>query len=382
MNYRALGNTGLMVSEIGLGAEWLEKQDQEAVTAIVRACEEKGINIMDCWMSEPNVRTHIGNAIAGHREKWIIQGHLGSTWQDGQYKHSRDVEECRIAFEDFLTRFQTDYVDLGIIHYSDTEKDFNEVIHTPFMDFVRDLKAQGKIRHIGISTHNPDIALKYAEQGLIDMMMYSSNPAFDMMPPTEDMDIYFGEDYSSALDRITQERVKLYQVCEEKGIGITVMKCFAGGRLLDADASPFKTALTTTQCIHYALTRPAVSTVLIGFSNPEQLSAADLYENATPDEKDFVSVLANAPLHQFTTAQCTYCGHCKPCPMNIDIAEVNKFLDLALMQKETPESVRSHYERLDVHASDCIACGGCEERCPFGVKVTERMEKAVEVFGL
>ena len=98
MRYRKLGNTGLEVSEIGLGAEWLERHNQEEVTAVIRRCEEQGINILDCWMSNPQVRTRIGNAIKGHRERWIIQGHFGSTWQQGQYVRTRELPLVREAF--------------------------------------------------------------------------------------------------------------------------------------------------------------------------------------------------------------------------------------------------------------------------------------------
>lgn len=84
MKYRTLGKTGLSVSEIGLGAEWLERHNAQEVKEIIDRCEEAGINILDCWMSEPNVRSNIGKAIAGKRDRWIIQGHIGSTWQDGQ----------------------------------------------------------------------------------------------------------------------------------------------------------------------------------------------------------------------------------------------------------------------------------------------------------
>ncbi len=77
MRYRALGKTGLKVSEIGLGAEWLERHSAREVSEVILHCEEAGINILDCWMSEPNVRSNIGAAIKGRRERWIIQGHLG-----------------------------------------------------------------------------------------------------------------------------------------------------------------------------------------------------------------------------------------------------------------------------------------------------------------
>ena len=67
MNYRKLGKTGLLVSEIGLGAEWLERHTLEEVKQIINHCGEKGINILDCWMSEPNVRSNIGKALEGKR---------------------------------------------------------------------------------------------------------------------------------------------------------------------------------------------------------------------------------------------------------------------------------------------------------------------------
>ena len=102
MRYRALGNTGLMVSEIGLGAEWLERHSAEEVKAVIDCCEEQGINILDCWMPEPKVRSNIGAAIAGKRERWIIQGHFGSTWQNGQYVRTRDMDKVVPAFEDLL----------------------------------------------------------------------------------------------------------------------------------------------------------------------------------------------------------------------------------------------------------------------------------------
>ena len=121
MKYRTLGKTGLSVSEIGLGAEWLERHNAQEVKEIIDRCEEAGINILDCWMSEPNVRSNIGKAIAGKRDRWIIQGHIGSTWQDGQYVRTRQMDKAKEAFEDLLARLGTDYIDLGMIHFVDED---------------------------------------------------------------------------------------------------------------------------------------------------------------------------------------------------------------------------------------------------------------------
>ena len=74
-----------------------------------------------------------------------------------------------------------------------------------------------------------------------------------------------------------------------------------------------------------------------------------------------------------------YCGHCAPCPKGIDVASVTKFLNLA--KDEIPETVREHYAALKAHGGDCVKCGACEKRCPFGVSIRENMQRAKDVFG-
>ena len=347
---------------------------------MIDCCEEHGINILDCWMSEPNVRSNIGAALEGRREKWIIQGHLGSTWQDGQYVRTRDLLQVKAAFEDLLKRLRTDYIDLGMIHFVDEPEEFHRIMDGEFIGYVRELKEKGIIRHIGMSTHNPDVAKLAALSGEIEMLLFSVNPAFDLLPATNDLNKYFEDTYEESLGGIAPERAELYRICEQRGVGITVMKGYAGGRLFSAQASPFGVALTPIQCLHYALTRPAVASVMVGYDTPEHVAAAVAYETATEEEKDYASVLAGAPHHAYS-GQCTYCGHCAPCPAGIDIAMVNKLYDLAVMQEEVPGTVRVHYASLSANADDCIGCQDCESRCPFGVAVAERMEKANVLLG-
>lgn len=378
MQYRKLGNTGLEVSEIGFGGEWMDKSLEET-RAVVDACEAAGINILDCWMADPARRSNLGDALEGRRDKWIIQGHIGSTWQDGQYVRTRDLDQVKPAFEDLLERFHTDYMDIGMIHFVDKTDEYRQILDGPFMEYVRALLAAGTIRHIGLSTHNPDVAKLAAAEPAIEVVMFSLNPAFDMLPASDDINDLFG-DYSAATGGINADRAELYALCEQTGTGLTVMKPYAGGRLLAADTSPFGVALTAAQCIHYALTRPAVASVMAGFSSPEHVADAVSYEEATPDERDYASVLAGAPSHAYF-GQCTYCGHCAPCAVGIDIATVNKYYDLAVMQDAVPDSLREHYRALDATAADCTACRACEERCPFGVKIADKMERAAALFG-
>ena len=379
MRYRTLGKTGLKVSGIGFGGEWLERHEEEESALLLRYAHEKGVNIVDCWMPDPKSRDIIGKAMEGCREEWFVQGHLGSTWQNGQYVRSRDLKYVVPAFEDLLHRMKTDYIDLGMIHYIDSQEEWDYVLQSDYLKYVFELHEKGIIRHIGLSSHNPRIAKQAVESGFVEMILFSINPAFDMRPPTEDLDSMF-EGYEGDFSGIDPERAALYRLCEEKNVGITVMKGFFGGRLFDAQRSPFGTALTPVQCISYALTRPGVCSILCGFDTKEQVAEAVSYENAGEEERDYASVLANAPLHSHL-GQCTYCGHCKPCPVDIDIAMVNKFYDLASAYPEVPESIKAHYEALGTTASACIGCQSCEARCPFQVEIADRMQKAAELFG-
>lgn len=381
MRYRELGRTGLRVSEIGFGGEWMDGTPEET-RAVVDAADAAGVNILDCWMPDPTRRSNLGDALLGRRERWVIQGHLGSTWQGEQYVRTRDLARVRPAFEDLLARFHTDYVDLGMIHYVDRPAEFLELMDdSPFIGYVRELRAAGTVRHVGLSTHNPEVARMAVENPEIEMILFSVNPAFDMMPATDDLDAYFDErGEQAATDGMRPERAELYALAEETGTGITVMKGYMGGRLFDASQSPFGVALTPIQCLHYALTRPAVASVMVGFGTPAHVAEAVAYESATDAEKDYASVLAGAPRHAYV-GQCTYCGHCAPCPKGIDIAAVNKFFDLATSYDEVPDSLREHYRALGATAAECIACRACEGRCPFGVHIAERMAAAAELFG-
>ena len=380
MNARRLGKTGLWVSEVGFGGEWLERHEEAESIRLVRHAHELGINIIDCWMPDPKSRDIIGRAIADCREQWIVQGHFGSTWQNGQYVRTRDMAFVKPAFEDLLRRIGGGYIDIGMIHYVDTPADWKACMETEFIDYVRRMRAEGAVRHIGLSTHNPRIGRLAAESGFIEMILFSINPAFDMRPATEDLMELFQGGFDAELSGIDPERAALYRICEQQDVGITVMKGFFGGALFDPKRSPFGVAFTPAQLIHYALTRPAVASVLCGYDTIEQIDEAAAYGTATPDERDYASVIARAPMHSYT-GQCTYCGHCQPCPMGIDIAMVNKLYDLAIQQQALPQSLREHYRALPRSAADCVGCRRCEPNCPFGVEIAERMAKAAALFG-
>ena len=381
MKYRELGNTGVMVSEIGMGCEGFGEDNCSMTKELFDLAEERGVNYFDLYTSNPAIRRAVGEAMKGRREKFIVQSHICSVWQDGQYKRTRKISEVKAGFAEMLELLQTDYIDVGMIHYCDALSDWDEIVNGGVLDYAHELKKEGKIRHIGLSSHNPQVALKAVESGAIEVLMFSVNPCYDLQPANEDVEeLWAAKNYSGTLTNMDPERQRLYETCQRLGVGITVMKCFGGGDLLDAKLSPAGAALTVNQCIHYALTRPGVAVVLAGAHSIDQLKTSLAYEDASEKEKDYAEAFASFPKINWT-GHCMYCSHCAPCPQKIDVAYVTKFLNLTIAQGEIPETVREHYKALEHHAGECIKGGICETRCPFGVKVRENMEKAKSVFG-
>ncbi len=385
MQYRKMGRTGMMVSEISLGCEHLQGKDYALVKTVIDAALDAGINFLDVFMSEPGVRTNIGKALAGRRENVIIQGHIGSCWVDGQYKVSRDIGECVTYFEDLLERLQTDYIDVGMLHFVDKETDWDTLAQSEMMRYALSLREKGVIRSIGMSSHNPVTARKAIESGLIDVLMFSLNPAYDLVPGDRDMTEIFTEVVEGKKQNFSgltleNTRMELYRACEERNVAITVMKALAMGTLLSAERSPLGVAMTEAQCISYALSRPAVAAVMVGMQRISDVESAAAYYSLSEEERDHTPVLASLGMFH-AGGRCMYCNHCLPCPARIDIAAVNKYLDLVELDGRPADSVKQHYTALEHTADDCLSCGACEKRCPFEVPVIERMQRAVQTFG-
>ncbi len=280
-----------------------------------------------------------------------------------------------------LSLLRTDYIDVGMIHYVDSLEDWETIVQGPVMAYALDLKERGVIGHIGLSSHNPQVALQAAVSGQIEVLMFSVNPCYDLQPANEDVNALWDEkSYQGHLVNMDPKRQQLYEVCQRQGVGVTVMKAFGGGDLLDASLSPAGVALTAKQCLHYALTRPGVATVLTGARSVAELEESVSYENASQAEKDYATAFASFPRISWE-GHCMYCSHCAPCPQQIEVASVTKFFNLARAQGEIPETVREHYELLAHHAGECIQCGACETRCPFGVSIMKNMKQAMELFG-
>ena len=364
MEYRKLPKGEEKIGVLGIGLGGIQNAPAEEIEAVVRKAIDNGINYFDACGGGASIYEPFGKAIKGQREKVYFQLHFGAVYNEkGEYGWSRDLNRIKETLDWELKTLGTDYIDFGFLHCIDEDTDFEEIKSSGIFDYVLNLKKIGVVHHLGFSSHTPSVANKMLDEGVFDMMMFSINPAYDMEQ---------GDEYGKGS---VGERRALFQRCVAEGVGISVMKPFFAGQLLDEKTSPFKKALTREQCIQYALDRPAVMTVLPGVRNVTDIDELLKYTTASKEEKDYSIIGEFTP--ELTQGTCVYCNHCQPCPMGIDIGLVNKYYDLSLAGDKM---AHNHYDKISVKADACIACGHCEGRCPFKVKQEARMQQIAAYF--
>ena len=362
MEYRKLPHGGEKISILGLGNSSMGAAGEKEIEATVALAVENGINYFDMAAGDAVPFPAYGRALSGCREKVYFQIHFGADYRSGKYGWTLNLEEIKRSVDWQLKALRTDYIDFGFIHCIDEEADLEKTLSGGTVPYLQQLKKEGVVRHIGLSSHTPSVVMKMLDTGLLDMLMFSINPAYD----------YNHGEYAIGG---SDERSALYRRCQAEGVAISVMKAFSGGQLLDAKTSPFGQAMTECQCIQYALDRPGVVTVLPGVRNREDLQRILGFFNATDEEKDYSMISSLTPKE--VAGKCVYCNHCQPCPAGLDIGLINKYYDLS---RAGDALARDHYNNLSVKASDCLACGHCDSRCPFHVHQVERMQEIAAYF--
>lgn len=303
MELRSLGTTGMRVGVAGLGCEGLLDKAPALYTEALDMMEARGANCIDLYSPGPAMHSNLGAALKGRRGKFVLQGHLCTVCEDGQYKCTRNLEKVRAAFADQLARLGTEYLDSGMIHSVDSAENWRSVAEGGILDYARRLRQAGAIRAIGLSSHNPLVALEAVREGDIEVVMFSINPCYDLQPADEDVEQLWNREKSARpLVNVDADRARLYETCMERGVGITVMKAFGGGDLLHAERSPAGVALTPHQAIAYALDRPAVACVLAGAHSLKELGEClDHGAPGSPDA-DHAGVLGGLPPYQLEGA--------------------------------------------------------------------------------
>lgn len=373
MIYRSFPRTATPVSVVSLGAEHLVSAGPKVTMDVISAAIDNGMNYIDVFMPEPDVRDWIGEALKGRREKMLVAGHLRSVLENQQSSRTFDVAASERHIDDLLRRLKTDYIDMLNLFYVDSTEEADACLDEKgLLGVARRLLESGKARMLGFSCHVPRVASRLIATGLFDGMMFSINTAMDLMPADTTLEEIFDGlgDVMTKPGAIAPERTALYRQCEAAGTGIIVMKGYGAGFMLK------QPGMTPEKCIHYALTRPGVVTMAAGCRNVAEVEAAAHYCDATDEERDYTSVIQSARWN--SSGVCMYCNHCLPCPSYINIAAVTRLLH---RHEEGDKSARAEYGRLEHNGGECSSCGSCASRCPFGVDSTGNMGRAHDLMG-
>jgi predicted aldo/keto reductase-like oxidoreductase len=342
---RRLGRTGLKVGAIGLGTEHLV-HSRENMAEVVRVAVEAGVNFVDVLYEDVEISASfwdcLAPAVAPYRDKLAVVAHWGPSY-------AGDVEKGRRRFEEVLERLGGS-AEVGMVAVIDEEEQW-QGWGRESVEVMSRYREEGKIGHIGFSGHRAATALKAVDSGLIDVLMFPIN----------------------MLKHDDEEMPGLYDACQRQNVGLVAMKPYSGSTLLQVHGKP--TPITPVQCLAYVLSQP-VATVVPGVKTAEELRATLHYLEATQEEKQYGTAIANLPV--YLEGICTYCRHCLPCPEEIEIPDLMLALDFS--QAGVTDQLRSWYDGFEVKASACTECGVCMERCPFKVDVIAKMKQVVEVF--
>ncbi len=370
MEYRRLGRTGLEVSAVSLGTEYLIDISRGNVVSVIHEAVDRGVNYFDLFFAQPKFRDNMGAAFAGRRDKVLLTVHLGSTDRSGQYEKTRDSRLAEEFFEDALRRYRTDHFDVVYLHNSDSAEDFEALTADGgLLDIAKRLTRDGKARFVGLSSHTIPTATRAVESGEVDVVMFPINIAGNAVPGKRDF----------------------LAKCARRDVGLVAMKPYAGGKLLTAhrkvtlenwssgggDIEVEKTvSLTPVQCLAYVLAQTGISTVVPGCKDLAELDAALSYLSAADDEKDYSAALAG--FQKYVEGECVYCNHCLPCPSKVDIGATIRLFEMS--GGVLSAKMKALYNKLPAKASECVECGECSSRCPFGVDVVGKIRAAAEVF--
>jgi len=331
-----LGRTGLMVTRIGFGGLPIQRVTETEAVKVVERCLDLGINFIDTANGYTVSEERIGKAIKGRRRQDVI---IATKTYPGT------ADDIRRNLDLSLKRLQTDYIDIYQFHQVSNEGVFRQVLGPgdDLYAIFEEAKKAGKIRHIGVSSHQIDIAKKLVASDRFETLMFPFN-------------------------FITREAAdELLPLCRKHDVGFIDMKPMAGGMLYDAPVA-FK----------WLFRFPDIA-LIPGIKKIEEIEEIiDLYEGShemTDDELARMQVLKD----ELGTRFCRQCDYCQPCSQEIAISMVMAFPSFV---KRLPETwfMEGMVRTVMNKAAECIECGECETRCPYDLPIREMLRENYDLF--
>jgi predicted aldo/keto reductase-like oxidoreductase len=328
-----LGDTGLVVSELGFGGIPIQRLSHHEAVTVVRRCLDLGITFVDTANAYTTSEERIGEAITGRRGDLILATKTQARDAQGVEKH--------LALS--LERLGVETIDLYQFHCVSEEEDYEKVVAPGGpLDVVRQAQASGAVRHVGLTSHSMEIALKAVRSGHFETVMFPFN--FIAAEAAEE----------------------LIPLAMERGVGFIGMKPLAGGALDDATL-----AFKYLRQFPHILPIPGIERAA---EIEEIVAIMEGPAEMTADEQAAIERMRSELGNRF----CRRCGYCEPCPEGVSIQSL-MILD-SIIRRMPAANVFLDMAQTVADADNCVECGECEEKCPYGLPIREMIQEHVELF--
>lgn len=324
-----LGTTNITVNKNGFGALPIQRISSEAAVHLIRKAYDAGITFFDTARFYTDSECKLGEALAGIRDKVYIATKTGATTAEGFWK---DLETS-------LGNLRTDYVDLYQFHNPSFCPKPGD--GSGLYEAILEAKAQGKVRHIGITNHRLSVAEEAIESGLYETLQFPFC-------------------YLSG-----EKELALVQKCKEKNMGFIAMKALSGG-------------LITNSAAAYAyLARFDNVLPIWGVQRESELDEFISYIAAPPCMNTELEAFIAREREELSGDFCRGCGYCMPCPAGI---EINNCARMSLLLRRSPselqltEEVQAKMKKIE----DCLNCGKCKSQCPYELDTPALLAKNYE----
>ena len=332
MSMVTLGSTGICVNKNGFGALPVQRVTKEDAVYLLRKAYDGGIRFFDTARAYSDSEEKLGAAFEGMREKVFISTKT----------MAKDVEGFWKDLETSLSLLKTDYIDIYQFHNPSFCPKPGD--GTGLYEAMLEAKAQGKIRHIGITNHRMSVAEEIIESGLYETLQFPF--------------CYLATDREKAL----------VQGCKEKNIGFIAMKALSGG-------------LITNSAAAYAFEDQYDNVLPIwGVQREKELDEFLSYIACPPAMTDEIKTIIEKDQKELSGNFCRGCGYCMPCPRGVDIP--GTFRCYNAMYSEGKKSGRRDYlqctafRKNPASASQCVGCGKCEQHCPQHIEIRGELKAA------
>lgn len=326
-----LGKTNLMVSELGFGGIPIQRLSSDDAVRVVQRALDLGVTLIDTANGYTNSEERIGKAIAGRRDQVVL------ATKSGARNLATFREHVALSFQ----RLAVDHIDVLQFHNVSDEEHYQQVVAPGGMlEYAQALKAQGRIGHIGVSSHNLDMACKLVASGHFETLMF---PFCVVTPEPAD---------------------KLIPLCREHDVAFISMKPMGGGMLDNA-----------TLAFKYLRQFPDI-VPLVGIQTAREIEEIVDIMNGPAGMSADERAAAERMRCELGSRYCRSCDYCQPCPEGIGISTVLRFRSSA--KRFPAERFFGEWGKAQIaKAENCAECGECEERCPYHLPIRDMLKENV-----